>query len=202
MSQNTLVLATGNSGKVAELRHMLSQTDTTADWQVRPQSEWDFAEADETGTTFVENAIIKARHACQQTGLPAIADDSGLAVTALNSAPGVYSARYAGSNATDSDNINKLLKALEGVEESQRQASFHCVLVYMQSAEDPTPIICQGRWDGHILTHSVGEEGFGYDPVFWVKEKNCSAAQLSKTEKQGLSHRGQALKLLLEQLAE
>lgn len=201
MSQNTLVLATGNSGKVAELRHMLSQTDTTADWQVRPQSEWDFAEADETGTTFVENAIIKARHACQQTGLPAIADDSGLAVTALSGAPGVYSARYAGGNATDADNINKLLKALEGVEESQRQASFHCVLVYMQSAEDPTPVICQGRWDGHILTKPVGEEGFGYDPVFWVKEKNCSAAQLSKTEKQALSHRGQALQQLLEQMA-
>jgi len=201
-SQKTLVLATGNAGKVAELRHMLSQTHATADWQVRPQSEWDFAEADETGTTFVENAIIKARHACRQTGLPAIADDSGLAVKALNGVPGVYSARYAGPNATDSDNINKLLQALEGTEEHQRQASFYCVLVYMQSAEDPTPIICQGRWDGHILTHPVGEEGFGYDPVFWVKEKNCSAAQLSKTEKQGFSHRGQALKLLLEQLAE
>jgi len=201
-SQKTLVLATGNAGKVAELRHMLSQTGATADWQVRPQSEWDFAEADETGTTFVENAIIKARHACQQTGLPAIADDSGLAVAALNGAPGVYSARYAGSNSIDADNINKLLRTLEGVEEENRQASFHCVLVYMQSAEDPTPIICQGRWDGQILTHAVGEEGFGYDPVFWIKEKSCSAAQLTKTEKQELSHRGQALKQLLEQLTE
>ncbi|MGM7319241.1 RdgB/HAM1 family non-canonical purine NTP pyrophosphatase [Idiomarina sp. ST10R2A5] len=198
--QKTLVLATGNAGKVAELRHMLSQTKATADWQVRPQSDWDFAEADETGTTFVENAIIKARHACQQTGLPAIADDSGLAVATLNGAPGVYSARYAGSNATDSENINKLLQALEGAEEHQRQASFHCVLVYMQSAEDPTPIICQGRWDGRILTKPVGEHGFGYDPVFWVEEKNASAAQLDKTEKQELSHRGQALKQLLEQL--
>lgn len=198
--QKTLVLATGNAGKVAELRHMLSQTKATADWQVRPQSDWDFAEADETGTTFVENAIIKARHACQQTGLPAIADDSGLAVATLNGAPGVYSARYAGSNATDSENINKLLQALEGAEEHQRQASFHCVLVYMQSAEDPTPIICQGRWDGRILTKPVGEHGFGYDPVFWVEEKNASAAQLDKTEKQALSHRGQALKQLLEQL--
>lgn len=202
MPQKTLVLATGNAGKVAELRHMLNQTTTAADWQVHPQSEWHVTEADETGTTFVENAIIKARHACQQTGFPAIADDSGLAVAALNGAPGVYSARYAGSTATDSDNINKLLQALEGIEENKRQASFHCVLVYMQSAEDPTPIICQGRWDGHILTHTVGEEGFGYDPVFWVKEKNCSAAQLSKTGKQELSHRGQALRQLLEQLPE
>ncbi|RUO64915.1 RdgB/HAM1 family non-canonical purine NTP pyrophosphatase [Idiomarina ramblicola] len=200
--QKTLVLATGNAGKVAELRHMLSQTATTADWQVRPQSDWNFTEADETGTTFVENAIIKARHACQQTGLPTIADDSGLAVAALNGAPGVYSARYAGSNATDSDNINKLLQALEGVEESQRQASFYCVLVYMQSAEDPTPIICQGRWDGRILTKPVGEQGFGYDPVFWVEDKRASAAQLNKTEKQALSHRGQALKQLLRQLTE
>lgn len=200
--QKTLVLATGNAGKVAELRHMLNQTSATAEWQVRPQSDWNFPEADETGTTFVENAIIKARHACQQTGLPAIADDSGLAVAALNGAPGVYSARYAGSNATDTDNINKLLQALEDVEESSRQASFYCVLVYMQSAEDPTPVICQGRWDGQILTKPVGEQGFGYDPVFWVKEKNCSAAQLSKTEKQALSHRGQALKQLLGQLAE
>lgn len=201
-SQKTLVLATGNAGKVAELRHMLSQSAATADWQVRPQSDWNFTEADETGTTFVENAIIKARHACQQTGLPAIADDSGLAVAALNGAPGVYSARYAGSNATDSDNINKLLQALEDVEESQRQASFYCVLVYMQSAEDPTPVICQGRWDGLILTKPVGEHGFGYDPVFWVKEKNNSAAQLNKAEKQELSHRGQALKQLLRQLTE
>lgn len=200
-SQKTLVLATGNAGKVAELRHMLSQTAATADWQVRPQSEWDFAEADETGTTFVENAIIKARHACQQTGLPAIADDSGLAVAALNGAPGVYSARYAGDNANDTDNINKLLQVLEGVDEHNRQASFYCVLVYMQSADDPTPIICQGRWDGQILTKPVGSQGFGYDPVFWVKNKNSSAAQLSKTEKQALSHRGQALKQLLEKLA-
>lgn len=200
--QKTLVLATGNQGKVTELRHMLSQTTATAHWQIRPQSEWNFAEADETGTTFVENAIIKARHACQQTGLPAIADDSGLAVSALNGAPGVYSARYAGVNATDADNISKLLQALEQVEESDRQASFYCVLVYMQSADDPTPIICQGRWDGQILTQPLGEEGFGYDPVFWVKDKDCSAAQLSKTEKQALSHRGQALKQLLEQLTE
>ncbi|MDV6315813.1 RdgB/HAM1 family non-canonical purine NTP pyrophosphatase [Idiomarina sp. HP20-50] len=199
-SQKTLVLATGNKGKVAELRHMLSQTTATADWQVRPQSEWDFTEADETGTTFVENAIIKARHACEQTGLPAIADDSGLSVSALNGAPGVYSARYAGSNATDADNINKLLDALDGIEESHRQASFYCVLVYMQSADDPTPIICQGRWNGRILTQPKGEEGFGYDPIFWVEEKNSSAAQLNKTEKQALSHRGQALKQLLGQL--
>ncbi|MCK7459347.1 RdgB/HAM1 family non-canonical purine NTP pyrophosphatase [Idiomarina aminovorans] len=199
-SQKTLVLATGNAGKVAELRHMFGETAVTADWEVRPQSDWSFAEADETGTTFVENAIIKARHACQQTGLPSIADDSGLAVAALNGAPGVYSARYAGSNTKDSDNINKLLQALEGIEENQRHASFHCVLVYMQSAEDPTPIICQGRWDGHILTKPIGEQGFGYDPVFGVTEKSCSAAQLSKTEKQALSHRGQALTQLLEQL--
>lgn len=197
---NTLVLATGNAGKVAELQHMLGQTQATAHWHVRPQSEWTFPEAEETGTTFVENAIIKARHACQQTGLPAIADDSGLAVAALDGAPGVYSARYAGNQASDQDNINKLLNALNQTASSERQAHFHCALVYMQSADDPAPLICEGRWNGAILHEPKGDGGFGYDPVFWVPEKRCSAAQLSKAEKQLISHRGQALSQLLERM--
>lgn len=196
----TLVLATGNAGKVAELQHMLGTTQATAHWHVRPQSEWTFPEAEETGTTFVENAIIKARHACEQTGLPAIADDSGLAVAALDGAPGVYSARYAGSQANDQDNINKLLNALSQTASPDRQAHFHCALVYMQSVDDPAPLICEGRWNGAILQEPTGDSGFGYDPVFWVPEKQCSAAQLSKAEKQDISHRGQALKQLLERL--
>ena len=154
----------------------------------------------ETGTTFVENAIIKARHAAKQTGLPAIADDSGLAVSALGGQPGVYSARYSGEDATDQTNIVKLLKVMADVPTQKRQAKFLCVLVFMRHEDDPTPIICQGEWHGHISTEQHGENGFGYDPVFWVDEKNCSSAQLSSEQKNLLSHRGKALKLLLAEL--
>lgn len=195
-----IVLATGNLGKVKELQAMLAQHPTTASWQVHPQSEWDFAEAEETGLAFVENAIIKARHACQHTGLAAIADDSGLAVDALNGEPGVFSARYAGVGCSDQDNIDKLLSALSGVSSQQRQATFHCVLVYLAHAADPTPLICHGQWRGEILSEPQGDGGFGYDPVFWVADKQCSAAQLSRDDKQALSHRGKALTQLLTQL--
>jgi XTP/dITP diphosphohydrolase len=193
-----VVLATGNQGKVKELGAMLSQLDI----KVSAQSEFSVTEVAETGTTFVENAIIKARHAAKQTGLPAIADDSGLAVNALGGAPGVYSARYAGANASDQDNIQKLLAELADVAPDQRQARFLCVLVFMRHENDPTPIICQGEWHGSIASTQAGEQGFGYDPVFWVTDKNCSAAELSREQKNALSHRGQALNKLLTKLSQ
>lgn len=190
------VLATGNKGKVKELAHMLSSLDV----EVLPQSKFDVTEVAETGTTFVENAIIKARHAAKQTGLPAIADDSGLAVDALGGAPGVYSARYSGDQATDQSNITKLLNVMTDIPKDKRQAKFLCVLVFMRHADDPTPIICQGEWLGEITTEQQGENGFGYDPVFWIEQQNCSSAQLSAEQKNALSHRAKALKRLLAQL--
>lgn len=193
---NKVVLATGNKGKVKELAKMLSGLNI----DVLPQSEFAVSDVAETGTTFVENAIIKARHAAKKTGLPAIADDSGLAVDALGGAPGVYSARYSGDNATDQSNIIKLLEVLADTPKEKRQAKFLCVLVFMRHAEDPTPIICQGEWSGEITTEQRGENGFGYDPVFWVAEQNCSSAELTPELKNTLSHRGKALKQLLAQL--
>lgn len=191
-----VVLATGNQGKVRELSELLQPLD----WCVRPQSEWNFAEAEETGLTFIENAILKARHAARETNLPALADDSGLAVQALGGAPGIYSARYAGASASDTDNVNKLLSALERIPDHERQASFHCVLAFLRHAEDPTPIICHGTWHGEITHQPAGTGGFGYDPVFWLPSENCTAAELSKERKQILSHRGQALRQLIAQL--
>ena len=191
-----VVLATGNKGKVKELARMLSGLGI----EVLPQSDFDVTEVAETGSTFVENAIIKARHAAEQTGLPAIADDSGLAVNVLGGAPGIYSARYSGDQATDQSNITKLLVALADIPKNKRQAKFLCVLVFMRHADDPSPIICQGEWVGEITTEQQGENGFGYDPVFWVSEQNCSSAQLAAEQKNALSHRGKALKLLLAQL--
>src|SRR5690554_2099528 len=193
---HSLVLATGNKGKVAELQHVLAPLGV----QVLPQSHFQVTDADETGLTFVENAIIKARHACAATGLPALADDSGLAVDALQGAPGIYSARYAGLEASDQDNILKLLNTLSHVSTEQRSAAFHCVLVYMAHAEDPTPLIAHGVWNGQIATTASGASGFGYDPIFYVPERNCTAAELSAADKFDLSHRGQALRLLLAQL--
>ncbi|RUO39401.1 non-canonical purine NTP pyrophosphatase, RdgB/HAM1 family [Aliidiomarina taiwanensis] len=191
-----LVLATGNKGKVAELQGVLAPLQV----EVLPQSQFQVSEADETGLTFVENAIIKARHACEATGLPALADDSGLAVDALQGAPGIYSARYAGEQASDSTNIEKLLHALQQVPEQERSAAFHCVLVYMNHANDPTPIIAHGRWQGRIATQVAGDAGFGYDPVFYVPSHGCTAAELTPEVKFDLSHRGQALRKLLLQL--
>ena len=191
-----IVLASGNKGKVKELAGLLSGLGI----EVLPQSEFNLKEVAETGTTFVENAIIKARHAAKQTGLPAIADDSGLAVYSLGGEPGVYSARYSGDQATDQSNIIKLLDAMTDVPKDKRQAKFLCVLVYMRHSDDPTPIICQGEWVGEITTEQQGENGFGYDPIFWVKQQKCSSAQLSPEQKNILSHRGKALKLLLAQL--
>ena len=195
MSQE-FVLATGNPGKVKELAEVLSPFDIV----LRPQSDFNVSSVAETGKTFVENAIIKARHAASETGLAAIADDSGLAVDALGGAPGIYSARFAGENASDSDNIDKLLKTLAERPDAQRGAQFHCCLVFMRSADDPTPVIAQGIWRGEILAQPTGKDGFGYDPVFWVEEQKRSAAQMSKAEKNKISHRGAAIQLLLPQL--
>ena len=194
MSLEKIVLATGNKGKVSELADKLSSLNI----EVVSQAEFDVPEVAETGSTFIENAIIKARHAAKITGLPAIADDSGLEVEALNGAPGSYSARFAGENASDADNIDKLLNELGNHE--NRTARFWCVLVLMRHADDPTPIICQGFWQGEILTERQGEQGFGYDPVFFSPEKQCSAAVLDKATKNSLSHRGKALAQLLEQI--
>ncbi|MCX7068739.1 MAG: RdgB/HAM1 family non-canonical purine NTP pyrophosphatase [Methylococcales bacterium] len=187
-----IVLASGNAGKIKEIQAILTGH------PIVPQSLFAVAEADETGTTFVENAIIKARNAALHCNLPAIADDSGLVVDALNGELGVYSARYAGASASDSDNVQKLLQALEGVPETQRTARFICVMVFMEHADDPLPIIAQGSWEGRILTQPVGSNGFGYDPVFFVPDYQCASAELSPELKNLLSHRGIALKKLAE----
>ncbi len=188
-----LVLASGNKGKLREINQILGELGT----QAVPQSDFGVSDADETGLTFVENAIIKARHAALVTGLPAIADDSGLEVDALNGAPGIYSARFAGPGATDADNVQKLLASLKDVPEAERTARFQCLIVFMAHAEDPTPLIFQGSWEGRILTEACGENGFGYDPVFYVPSEGCAAAELSAEVKNRLSHRGQALRKLL-----
>ena len=148
----------------------------------------------------MENAIIKARNAAHHTGLPAIADDSGLEVDALNGMPGIYSARYAGDNASDQANLEKLLQALEGLPDTQRRARFQCLMVYLNSESDPTPLICQGTWEGQILTEPRGSNGFGYDPVFYIAARGCSAAELPPEDKNKLSHRGQALVKLIHAL--
>jgi XTP/dITP diphosphohydrolase len=185
-----IVLASGNPGKISEIQALLP------DHPIVPQSEFAIGDAEETGTTFVENAIIKARHAALRSGLPAIAHDSGLVVDALDGAPGVYSARYAGYGSSDLDNLQKLLKELDGIPEAQRRARFICVLVFMQHAADPTPVIAQGIWEGRILTQPAGNNGFGYDPVFWVPTHHCASAELPPEVKNALSHRGQALRNL------
>jgi XTP/dITP diphosphohydrolase len=192
-----LVLASGNRGKLKEFADLLQNRG----FAVHAQSEFGLDSADETGLTFVENALIKARHVCQQTGLPALADDSGIEVDALNGAPGIYSARFAGPNASDTDNNAKLLQELAEVPDELRTARYHCVLVLMRHANDPTPLICQGAWEGRILREPVGEGGFGYDPLFFVPTHNCSAAQLDKAEKNRISHRAIALQSLLQSLA-
>lgn len=193
-----IVLATGNQGKVREMADILSEFG----FDVVAQSEFNVSEVAETGTTFIENAIIKARHAAKETGLPAIADDSGLEVDYLNGAPGIYSARYSGEGATDKQNIEKLLDAMQGVETEKRTARFHCVLVLMRHENDPTPLVCHGKWEGQILTEEHGENGFGYDPIFFVPEDNCASAELDPSRKKQLSHRGKALASLFKALKE
>ncbi len=193
-----VVLASNNPGKARELGQLLAGSGL----EVVPQSALGVPEAEETGLTFVENAILKARNACAHTGLPALADDSGLEVDALRGEPGIHSARYAGPGASDADNLRKLLDALDGVPEAGRSARFQCLLVLMRHAADPVPLICQGTWEGRIATAPRGESGFGYDPVFLVPEKGCTAAELPAEEKNRLSHRGRAITCLLERLPE
>ena len=196
MMKKRIVLASNNTGKVREFNQLLEGREI----EVIPQSEFSVAEIEETGLTFVENALLKARNAAEHTGLPAVADDSGLEVDALQGAPGIYSARYAGAGASDLDNLVKLLDALKDVPEEKRSARFQCLMVYMRHAKDPTPRIFQGTWEGRILYEARGDNGFGYDPVFYVPDQQCSSAQLPAEIKNRLSHRGQALKLLVNSL--
>lgn len=196
LASHRLVLATGNAGKLKEFRELLADTG----FDIEPQSAFAVPEAEETGLSFVENAIIKARNAARHSGLPAIADDSGLEVDALDGAPGIYSARFAGDTATDASNNALLLQKLEGVPESLRGARYQCVLVFMRHAADPSPLICQASWEGRILHAARGAGGFGYDPLFWLPELNCSAAELAPADKNRRSHRGRAMHALLAAL--
>ena len=204
MDSIKVVLASGNKGKLAELQNALEPLQV----ELIPQGEFNVSDADETGLSFIENAILKARHASAITGLPALADDSGLEVDALGGAPGIYSARYsrmepveAGSDDKDHNNNVKLLNALAGLPEEKRTARFHCVLAYVRHKDDPTPIICHGEWEGRIQAALDGNGGFGYDPVFYVPSEQCTAAQLTKEQKNAISHRGQAIRQLREKLA-
>ena len=196
MAAQTIVLASGNAGKLKELNRILGPLNVT----LVSQAEYGVPEVPENGLSFVENAIIKARAAAAHTGLPAIADDSGLEVDYLNGAPGIHSARYSGEG--DAGNNAKLLRALEGVPEDQRGARFQCVLVYLRHARDPTPIVCQGSWGGRILLEPRGERGFGYDPLFYVPDHGCSSAELEPGLKNRISHRARASALLLESLGQ
>lgn len=193
-----LVLASGNAGKLRELSALLEDFG----YEVHPQSEFQVIEPEETGTTFVENAIIKARNAAEHTGLPALADDSGIVVDALQGAPGVYSARFAGKDAGDEANNALLVEKLTSIPAEQRTAHYQAVIVFMRHAGDPSPIICEGSWEGLIQLEPQGEGGFGYDPYFYLPTQGCTSAQLSAEEKNRLSHRGQALQQLKARLSD
>ncbi len=193
---NKFVLASNNAGKAREITEILSAYNIT----VVSQSDYGVPEIPETGLTFVENALLKARNACHHTGLPSIADDSGIEIDALKGAPGIYSARYAGEGATDEANLQKALTALKDVADKERGARFQCLMVLLQHELDPTPVMFQGTWEGKILKEPQGDNGFGYDPIFYVAEHNCSSAQLTAEQKNTLSHRGKALKLLAEHI--
>lgn len=193
-----IVLASTNPGKIREFTAILKGLPI----RLIPQSELNIPEAEETGSTFVENAIIKARHAAAFSGLPAIADDSGLIVDVLDGAPGVFSSRYAGANMDDNARINRLLLELTKQKGSNRSASYYCMTVLMESNKDPAPLLCEGVWEGEILEEPRGTQGFGYDPIFYVPTHNCSAAELTAKVKNAISHRAQALEQLQEALAE
>ncbi len=189
------VLASNNSAKLTEISAILADQDI----DLVPQKNFDFEEAEETGLSFVENAILKARHACVHTQLPAIADDSGIEVKALNGAPGIYSARFAGVDATDEENLQKLLSELK--QSSHRKARYVCVIAVLMHAEDPTPMIFEGYWEGEITREKKGQGGFGYDPIFFIPELGLTSAQISREHKAQLSHRGQALRAMKKKLA-
>lgn len=191
-----VVLASSNKGKLKEFQEIFAQYNLN----VVPQSQFDVEDAIEDGLSFVENAIIKARHASKATGLPALADDSGLAVDALDGKPGIYSARFSGENATDNSNNEKLLKLLESTAKENRSACFHCVLVFVKHWQDPVPVICHGTWQGSILTAAVGEQGFGYDPIFFANDQQCTSAELAPEVKNKVSHRGKAVVQLTQKL--
>lgn len=193
-----LVIATGNAGKLKELRELLPPPA----FEILPQSQFTKIGVEETGLSFVENAILKARHAAQVSGLPAIADDSGLEVDALDGAPGIYSARYAGEGASDADNLRKLLAALNGKSPAQRTGRYQCALVFMRSPVDPSPLICQASWEGRLTSEPRGTGGFGYDPIFELADRAVTVAELPAAEKNQLSHRGKALRGLVAQLRE
>ena len=192
-----IVLATGNAGKVREMNQILSGLDI----EILAQSAFNTPDAEETGLTFIENAIIKARNAAAHSDLPAIADDSGIEVDALNGAPGIYSSRFAGEGATDQANLEKLLADINDVPDAQRTARFQCVIVYLRHTNDPTPLVCQGTWEGTLLRETRGANGFGYDPIFYVPTHQCTSAELPPEVKNQLSHRGQALRQLVEALS-
>ncbi len=191
-----LVLASSNPGKLREFSALLDESR----YKIIPQADFNVPEIAETGTTFVENAIIKARHAAQYTGLAALADDSGIVIDALNGEPGVHSARFSGSDASDESNNILLVEKLRCVPEGQRSARYQAVIVYMRNAADPSPIICEGSWEGIMVLEAKGSGGFGYDPYFYLPDYGCTSAELSADEKNRISHRGQALRLLLEKL--
>ncbi len=193
---STLILASGNRGKQREFADLLAGSP----WQLRLQSEFGVTEAAETGLTFIENALIKARHAAHITGLPTVADDSGIVCDALAGAPGIYSARYSGEGVTDAQNLAHLLHAMTDVPDVLRTCRYVCVLVYLRHAADPCPLIAEGTWEGMVAREPRGEGGFGYDPVFWVPEDHCTAAELAPARKHALSHRGQALRSLAARL--
>lgn len=198
MKPAELVLASGNPGKLRELSDMLGPLG----FIVHPQSDWDVPEAEETASTFVENALAKARNAAHYTGLPSLADDSGLVVPALGGEPGIFSARYAGEHADDQANMNKLLRTLEKGSDIDRQAYFYCSMVLVNTPDDPAPLIATARWHGEILRSPRGGGGFGYDPIFAVSGLQSSAAELGSDQKHKISHRGQALRELVRQLRE
>ena len=191
-----IVLASGNQGKLIELQAILSANDV----ELIPQAYFNISEVEETGLSFVENALIKARHACVKTGLPCIADDSGIEVDALDGEPGIYSARYSNTygSSADADNNAKLLQELEQVPDLDRTARFQCVIVFLRHEKDPMPLICQGSWKGRIMFKESGENGFGYDSLFYVPTHQCTSAELQPEIKNSLSHRGQALRQLLK----
>ena len=191
-----LVLATSNKGKVAEMQPILAEFGFDA----LPQSAFGFADAEETGSTFVENALLKARNACRHTGLPALADDSGLLIDALDGAPGLISAHYAGTHGDATGNIAKVLAEMAALQNPVRSARFYCCLVLLRAADDPQPLIAEGLWQGEILPAPLGDNGFGYDPIFFDPAHGCSAAQLPAELKNRISHRGRALAQLREKL--
>ncbi len=200
MPKQQIVLASGNAGKLREIQDMFN--DSGLDFDLIPQSDFNVPEIPETGLSFVENALLKARNASEHTGLPALADDSGIAVDALDGAPGIYSARYADEGASDEDNLLKLIDVIKDLEEDDRTAQFVCLMVYVRGAGDPVPVIVEGIWQGRVIDEARGNNGFGYDPMFYVPSHDCTSAELDPETKNQLSHRGQALRKLVTKLKE